>query len=97
MNGIYPDYVGPTVEHRRVALFPDWVGILGGIIDPGSEVAFGGGVRVLPIQHGIAMVASTLSAVTSSLRHASITRDSTGDVWPKGGTGVEVTDEEPGS
>ena len=97
MNGIYPDYVGPTVEHRRVALFPDWVGILGGIIDPGSDVAFGGGVVLLPLQRGIAMVARTMGVVTHTLQKASITRDPTEDVMSKGGTGVEVTDEEPGS
>jgi hypothetical protein len=26
MNGIFPDYVGPTVQHRLASLFPDWVG-----------------------------------------------------------------------
>jgi hypothetical protein len=26
MNGIYPDYVGPTIEYRFRSLYPDWVG-----------------------------------------------------------------------
>ena len=27
MNGIYPDYTGPTLEARRVSLYPDWTNI----------------------------------------------------------------------
>lgn len=25
MNGIFPDYVGPSVEFRHHSLYPDWV------------------------------------------------------------------------
>jgi hypothetical protein len=44
MNGIYPDYVGPTVAHRHVSLFPDWVGelattIRGGIASGASKLS----------------------------------------------------------
>jgi len=43
MNGIFPDYVGPTVEARHGALFPDWIGT--GEFEVVVEVPGGGGSK----------------------------------------------------
>lgn len=43
MNGIYPDYVGPTIEARWVSLYPDWVG--NGLFEIEVEVPGGSGSK----------------------------------------------------
>jgi hypothetical protein len=49
MNGIFPDYVGPTVQDRHVSLFPDWVGNFTFIIEPINP---GGGGGANPAEEG---------------------------------------------
>lgn len=43
MNGIFPDYIGQSVEARHGALFPDWIGT--GEIEVIVEVPAGGGSK----------------------------------------------------
>lgn len=32
LNGIYPNYVGPTVDYRLASLYPDYVGEFGAVV-----------------------------------------------------------------
>lgn len=112
MNGIYPDYVGPTIEYRYVSRFPDWVGFLTTVIIPPVATIAGGVIvipnpysveaitrvaaQVLPIQGGVGMVQSILAATVR------VGRVSIEQITQKlgfsdaGRPGVEVDDEDEG-
>ena len=65
MNGIYPDYVGPTTQYRLNSLFPDWVR---GIIDvlPTLPEGWLGGVIVLDNPYSVREVPSPVSAIVGA-------------------------------
>jgi hypothetical protein len=92
-NGIYPNYVGPTVEYRYNSLYPSWVRAVAGIVLPPLEWL--GGVLVLSQPYGIGMVASRISAIAQSAISAVTTVFSNRDTITTGEPGVEVEDEEP--
>ena len=73
MNGIYPDYVGPTIEYRKVSLFPDWVGVLGGLLVP--PAGWLGGVIVLPNPYATAIVGAALAGIAQLAKTAAT-------IWP---------------
>ena len=96
MNGIYPDYVGPTTEHRRVSLFPDWVGAFSDLLLPPAEWL--GGAKVLPMGTGVAMVSQAFGAIVGMVRGSIIVQPKKLDVIARGDIGAEVSsDEEPGT
>ena len=93
MRGIYPDYVGPTIEYRTGSLLPHWIGA---IIDAIPPIPWLGGALVLPPTYGIAMVASTIGHVVGRLYASMRPVQSKVDTITRSNPGVEVKDQEPG-
>ena len=94
MNGIYPDYVGPDTNYRRVSLFPDWIGVLGGGLIP---TPWYGGAEVLSLSPGIAMVVNKLGSIQHRVYSGVTAENDDYGVTTRGVPGVEVDDEEPGT
>lgn len=95
MSLVYPKFTGTTSEELRESRFPAWIG---GILDglpPIPPLPWLGGVEVLLPTHGIAMVASRISALVGTAFSAVTIIFSNRDTIATGEPGVEVEDEEP--
>lgn len=95
MRGIYPDYIGPTVEYRHASRLPRWIGVLGGVLVPPE--GWLGGVEVLSNAPGVAIVAKAAATVVMATKTAvtQITKSLGYMMGPE--VGADVTDEEPGT
>lgn len=95
MNGMFPDWIGPSSEYRTNSLLPDWINF-GGTVPDFPTTPWLGGALVLPPTYGLAMVAATFGRLVSNILPSSLSVHSKVDVYTKGDPGAEVTDEDAG-
>lgn len=93
-NGIYPQYVGPTIEYRYNSLYPSWVRSVIGAVIPPSE--FLGGIEVLANPYAVIAAVSNLTVAAQRATTAVRGLIMKADVIETEKVDVEVVDEDLG-